>query len=637
MEMRSSLASKVGIVLLLGFGLLSPEHLDAGCQSGLGGTLVSDAASYQVRILPGNPLAVFTSDIFFDNNGILIGSSRDVGKVVSIGQVAAGTEMVFRIFVRNTRDNFFSGPANRNPDGVAHANVGCIDQQTTIFSFEDIFGGGDRSFNDAIFEVTAQPGQKRFSPEQKAEFAEASARARLLAAGLAAVAVPCGFFPEPGPTKVCFAITAGSSATAGLLSAILAVMATDPPDPNFTVIAQPMVLALPPLEVEPGVTQAEVEAINGWLRNRAEAIAVGRALITSLNRADGAAAAGDSFWEDQQLKAASEYAVQLAKLLEADPALRALVQDALEEASFPAITVTASDVSTLQQTVAQNGLPDFLIEPLTQLGAHGADLAQIKQALITTDPTAAAGSLSDYLVGPKGTSATAATIQALRDFSLQSGTVPPTVEVVAPNNGALLRGKVGLAARASDNVGVVGVKFLLDNADLGDVVTTPGPVPMTPQTYSSTWDTRTGADGPHALAAVASDAADNSTKSAPLTVTVDNTPPTLTLHASPSILWPPNHKLVAVTVTVNVADNTDPNPSVRLDSITCNDACAPTSDIAGAAYGTDDRRFQLRAERTGGGSGRTYTITYSAGDAAGNTSTASTMVLVPHDQGHRGR
>jgi len=40
------------------------------------------------------------------------------------------------------------------------------------------------------------------------------------------------------------------------------------------------------------------------------------------------------------------------------------------------------------------------------------------------------------------------------------------------------------------------------------------------------------------------------------------------------------------------------------------------SDIAGAAFGTDDRSFQLRAERQGGGAGRVCTITYSATDAS---------------------
>lgn len=112
----------------------------------------------------------------------------------------------------------------------------------------------------------------------------------------------------------------------------------------------------------------------------------------------------------------------------------------------------------------------------------------------------------------------------------------------------------------------------------------------------------------------------------------DTTPPALQVSASPTTLWPPNNKLVSVTVTVNVSDEADPRPSVKLLSVTCDDACNPSQDILAAALNTDDRDFQLRATRMGGGAGRTYTITYSATDAAGNTGSAMTTVVVPHDQ-----
>lgn len=113
---------------------------------------------------------------------------------------------------------------------------------------------------------------------------------------------------------------------------------------------------------------------------------------------------------------------------------------------------------------------------------------------------------------------------------------------------------------------------------------------------------------------------------------IDSTPPSLQVTASPATLWPPNHKLVGIAVTVSASDDTDPNPRVKLVSITCNDGCNPVQDIAQATVNTDDRVFQLRAERTGAGSGRTYTITYSATDASGNSTAAKTTVVVPHDQ-----
>jgi hypothetical protein len=116
----------------------------------------------------------------------------------------------------------------------------------------------------------------------------------------------------------------------------------------------------------------------------------------------------------------------------------------------------------------------------------------------------------------------------------------------------------------------------------------------------------------------------------------DTTAPDLSLSVSPSVLWPPNHKLVPVTVTPTVYDTCDPNPQLRLVSITSNEGdlangSGHTSpDIQDAQFGTDDRQFLLRAERRGGGGGRVYTITYEAEDADGNITQRQTTVQVTH-------
>jgi hypothetical protein len=46
----------------------------------------------------------------------------------------------------------------------------------------------------------------------------------------------------------------------------------------------------------------------------------------------------------------------------------------------------------------------------------------------------------------------------------------------------------------------------------------------------------------------------------------------------------------------------------------------------------DDFHFQLRAERSGTGTGRIYTITYMVTDACGNSATAEVTVNVPLSQ-----
>jgi N-acetylneuraminic acid mutarotase len=121
----------------------------------------------------------------------------------------------------------------------------------------------------------------------------------------------------------------------------------------------------------------------------------------------------------------------------------------------------------------------------------------------------------------------------------------------------------------------------------------------------------------------------------------DTAAPTLTLLADPQFLWPPNAALVPVHVTGRVIDACDPNPALALVSVTSSepdDAPGPgdgrtTGDISGADLGSPDLSLDLRAERDSHGPGRVYRLTYGAVDASGNSTTAFTVVTVPHDMG----
>lgn len=115
-----------------------------------------------------------------------------------------------------------------------------------------------------------------------------------------------------------------------------------------------------------------------------------------------------------------------------------------------------------------------------------------------------------------------------------------------------------------------------------------------------------------------------------VTRVLDIVPPQLSLSLSPTELWPPNRQFVTITATVSATDNCDPNPAIHLVSIVSNE---PGSDqVAGAAFGTDDRQFQVRAERNGTGTGRVYTVTYEAVDASGNRTPKQATITVPHNR-----
>ena len=52
---------------------------------------------------------------------------------------------------------------------------------------------------------------------------------------------------------------------------------------------------------------------------------------------------------------------------------------------------------------------------------------------------------------------------------------------------------------------------------------------------------------------------------------VDTTPPTVSVTLTPNVLWPPNRKMVLINADINVTDNSDLTPEVKLVSITCNE------------------------------------------------------------------
>ena len=120
----------------------------------------------------------------------------------------------------------------------------------------------------------------------------------------------------------------------------------------------------------------------------------------------------------------------------------------------------------------------------------------------------------------------------------------------------------------------------------------------------------------------------------PVIVGLDLEPPSIEVSVSPDTLWPPNHKYVDVQATVTVADDVDPDPTVTLVSVTSNEPDDGEGDgsTVDDIVIVDETGFKLRAERSGMGVGRVYTITYAATDSAGNTAQATATVTVPRNR-----
>jgi hypothetical protein len=106
--------------------------------------------------------------------------------------------------------------------------------------------------------------------------------------------------------------------------------------------------------------------------------------------------------------------------------------------------------------------------------------------------------------------------------------------------------------------------------------------------------------------------------------------PTITVNSiTPSIIWPPNNKMVDVYADVTVSgDMVNVTRTITVNEVVKDNKSPIYED------GADVFHFKLRADRNGSNKdGRTYTITFTGTDACGETATATTTVYVPHDQG----
>lgn len=120
------------------------------------------------------------------------------------------------------------------------------------------------------------------------------------------------------------------------------------------------------------------------------------------------------------------------------------------------------------------------------------------------------------------------------------------------------------------------------------------------------------------------------------TVTVEaGTPPVITdLEAEPNVLWPPNHKWVNVRLDTELENPCDMPVDWDIVDVTSNEAENGTGDgnTSPDWMITGDRTLKLRAERSGNGSGREYTIRIRAATDAGDDE-RTVRVFVPHDRG----
>jgi isoaspartyl peptidase/L-asparaginase-like protein (Ntn-hydrolase superfamily) len=265
-----------------------------------------------------------------------------------------------------------------------------------------------------------------------------------------------------------------------------------------------------------------------------------------------------------------------------------------------------------------NGLVMLAVTASDNVGVAGVQFTLDGVGLAAEDVTAPYSVTLNSATLPNGTHTVGATardmagnIQAAAPISItvNNDLTAPTVAVLNPATGAMVAGSLTITASASDDVGVVGVQFTVDGANLGpEHLTAP---------YTMTWNSASLGNGTHAIGAVARDAAGNVQAATAISVTVDNdlTAPTV------AVLNPDAGATIAgsLALTANASDNV----GVVGVQFTVDGVNLGAEDLA-APYSVTWNSASL-------GNGP-HTIAAIARDAAGNAQTAAAIsVTVDND------
>ena len=228
---------------------------------------------------------------------------------------------------------------------------------------------------------------------------------------------------------------------------------------------------------------------------------------------------------------------------------------------------------------------------ITVLGGHLPVSAMADQGGSALVPVSLRANAENHLL----VFATAAAGRGLTSARLEITVVhddePPSVELMLPIAGSLVRGTIAVEASASDQNGVAEIEFRLDGSLVGLDSVAPFRVNL---------DTRVVADGPRTLSAIARDRAGN-VASGSAQVTVDNTPPEV------RIVRPVSGVISSGTLEI-IVDARDATSGIARVELAVNGVVRFVSE-------TPPYRFQFDPQGVGAGP---YVLGATAADRAGN-------------------
>jgi hypothetical protein len=268
------------------------------------------------------------------------------------------------------------------------------------------------------------------------------------------------------------------------------------------------------------------------------------------------------------------------------------------------ITVAASANCTLPSIASRVTATDNSAAPITitQSPAVGSPITLGVPLAVTVTARDAAGNNS-----------TPCTIMVtVTDQTGPIITVPPTI--TATNDPGQCSAAVNYTATAVDNCGTV-----------ASFVCTPPSGAVFPRGTNTVTCTATDDKG------------NGSTATFRVVVRDTEAPVIVGVVPSRDELWPPNARLVPVTLAVDASDNCS-SVTCEITGVTSSEPVTGPGDSTTPDWIiTGPLSLDLRAERLTTGPGRIYTLTVRCTDSSGNAATKNVTVTVPHDQGKKSK
>ena len=246
----------------------------------------------------------------------------------------------------------------------------------------------------------------RWTPGQKA----------LLAQGAQTLAYYTFVFGTLAPFPIVGKAAALMASVTGAAGFVVGVLALDPPDPNFTEIAEPVELHIP---LPPDLDALEA----AYIRNQLDFLALMHAMIITHDRAEGARLAGATEWATTQANVLEAYKVQWATLFTEWG--RLIVQ---RQTTWPGepVTVTPATVEAFKASLA-TGWPGDFAQVFAQLGMTLDQQDALRARVLALEPAPLVGEYPAALTPPAFYATLQGAVRELGDGTQQPPAPPGTV------------------------------------------------------------------------------------------------------------------------------------------------------------------------------------------------------------------